>query len=121
MEKIAPLQRGFDLPNQNIIDGDIPIVYSNGILKFHNKSKSKAPGLITGRSGTIGKFTFIENGEFWPHNTSLWVTDFCDNYPKFIYYLFQTINIEQFSTGSGVPTLNRNNVHSKICSISFNF
>ena len=117
MEKIAPLQRGFDLPNQNIIDGDIPIVYSNGILKFHNKSKSKAPGLITGRSGTIGKFTFIENGEFWPHNTSLWVTDFCDNYPKFIYYLFQTINIEQFSTGSGVPTLNRNNVHSKICSI----
>ena len=37
MEEIAPLQRGFDLPVQNIIDGDIPIVYSNGILKYHNE------------------------------------------------------------------------------------
>ena len=115
--EVAPLQRGFDLPNQNIVDGNIPIVYSNGILKFHNQSKSKAPGLITGRSGTIGKFTFIEDGEYWPHNTSLWVTDFCGNIPKYIYYLYQTINIEQFSTGSGVPTLNRNDVHRKKCSI----
>ena len=40
-----------------------------------------------------------------------WVTDFHDNNPKFIYYLYQTIHIEQYSTGSGVPTLNRNNVH----------
>ena len=28
-----------------------------------------------------------------------------------MYYLFQTINIEQYATGSGVPTLNRNDVH----------
>lgn len=86
-------------------------------MKFHNQSKSEAPGLVTGRSGTIGKFTFIEKGEYWPHNTSLWVTDFCNNVPKFIFYLYQTINIEQFSTGSGVPTLNRNDVHDKMCSI----
>ena len=117
MEEIAPLQRGFDLPNQNIVEGDIPIVYSNGILKFHNQSKSKGPGLVTGRSGTIGKFTFIESSEYWPHNTSLWVTSFYGNAPKFIYYLYHTINIQQFSTGSGVPTLNRNDVHSKVCSI----
>ena len=117
MEEIAPLQRGFDLPVQNIIDGNIPIVYSNGILKYHNEYKCKAPAIITGRSGTIGKFTYIENGNYWPHNTSLWVTNFFENYPKFIYYLYQTINIESFSTGSGVPTLNRNNVHSRICSV----
>lgn len=117
IENIAPLQRGFDLPSQNIVTGNIPIVYSNGILKFHNESKCTAPGLVTGRSGTIGKFTFLEEGEYWPHNTSLWVTNFFDNDPKFIYYLYQTINIENFSTGSGVPTLNRNNVHNQICSI----
>ena len=57
------------------------------------------------------QFTYIEDGYYWPHNTSLWVTDFHDNNPKFIYYLYQTIHIEQYSTGSGVPTLNRNNVH----------
>ena len=80
-------------------------------MNYHSSYKCAAPGLITGRSGTIGKFTYIEDGYYWPHNTSLWVTDFYDNNPKFIYYLYQTIRIEQYSTGSGVPTLNRNNVH----------
>ncbi len=111
--EIAPLQRGFDLPTQNIKKGNIPIVYSNGILNYHNESKCKAPGLVTGRSGTIGKFTFIKSEEYWPHNTTLWATTFYDNYPCFIYYLYQSINIEQFATGSGVPTLNRNDVHKK--------
>ena len=108
---IAPLQRGFDLPTGQICNGKIPVVYSNGIMNHHSSYKCVAPGLVTGRSGTIGKFTYIEDGYYWPHNTSLWVTDFHDNNPKFIYYLYQTIHIEQYSTGSGVPTLNRNNVH----------
>ena len=108
---IAPLQRGFDLPTRQICNGKIPVVYSNGIMNHHSSYKCVAPGLVTGRSGTIGKFTYIEDGYYWPHNTSLWVTDFHDNNPKFIHYLYQTIHIEQYSTGSGVPTLNRNNVH----------
>lgn len=110
---IAPLQRGFDLPEQNIIHGSVPVVYSNGIKNYHNQYKAKAPGIITGRSGTVGKFTYIEDGYYWPHNTSLWVTDFKCNYPKFIYFLFQYVKFENYSTGSGVPTLNRNDIHDK--------
>lgn len=113
---IAPLQRGFDLPAHQLEVGTNPVVYSNGIMNYHSSYKCKAPGLVTGRSGTIGKFTFISNGYYWPHNTSLWVTDFNGNIPEFIYYLYQTIKIEQYATGSGVPTLNRNDVHRhKVC------
>jgi type I restriction enzyme, S subunit len=112
LENVAPLQRGFDLPSTEIQPGDVPVVYSNGVLKFHNKAMAKAPGLVTGRSGTIGKFHFIEK-DYWPHNTSLWVTSFNTNYPKFVYYLYQTIGIEKFASGSGVPTLNRNDVHAQ--------
>jgi type I restriction enzyme S subunit len=71
-----------------------------------------APGLVTGRSGTIGKLHFIEHGEYWPHNTSLWVTDFKGNNPRFVYYLYGSIGMSRFSSGSGVPTLNRNDVHA---------
>jgi len=71
-----------------------------------------APGLVTGRSGTIGKLHFIEDGNYWPHNTSLWVTDFMGNIPRFIYYLYDSIGMSRFSSGSGVPTLNRNDVHA---------
>jgi type I restriction enzyme, S subunit len=81
LEDVAPLQRGFDLPSDLIRLGDIPIVYSNGIQKYHEVGMATAPGLVTGRSGTIGKLHFIEHGEYWPHNTSLWVTDFKGNNP----------------------------------------
>lgn len=108
---VCPLQRGFDLPEQDIVIGDYPIVYSNGIKGTHNEYKAKAPGVVTGRSGTIGKVTYVEK-DYWPHNTSLWVTDFKGNNPKFIFYKLQNLNFDKFNSGSGVPTLNRNDVHS---------
>lgn len=110
MIDIAPLQRGFDLPSSQLKNGSCPVVYSNGILNFHHKAMAKAPGVVTGRSGTIGKVNFIEEN-FWPHNTTLWVTDFKGNDEKYIYFLYSHLKIERFSTGSGVPTLNRNDVY----------
>ena len=118
--EIAPLQRGYDLPTNNVISGTIPVVYSNGILRFHNEGKCQAPAIITGRSGTIGKFTYIDHGEYWPHNTSLWVTTFHKNYPRFVYYFFQNVGFEKYATGSGVPTLNRNDIRKHIESIPSN-
>ena len=112
MEEVAPLQRGFDLPAEQIKSGPIPVIYSNGIRNFHNVGMAKGPGLVTGRSGTIGEIHFIEAGTYWPHNTSLWVTSFKGNSPKFIYFLYKSIGLKRFASGSGVPTLNRNDVHA---------
>ena len=110
----APLQRGFDLPTDKIVKGKYPVVYSNGILNYHDEYKAKGPGVVTGRSGTIGKVTYVES-DYWPHNTSLWVTDFKGNSPKYVYYVYKYMGLSKFASGSGVPTLNRNDVHvSKI-------
>ena len=109
--EIAPLQRGFDLPTKELQEGPFPVVYSNGICNYHVEAMCDAPGLVTGRSGTIGHFTFIESGRYWPHNTALWVTSFKGNDPLYIKYLYETLHFENFATGSGVPTLNRNAIH----------
>jgi type I restriction enzyme S subunit len=45
------------------------------------------------------------------------VTNFCGIYPKYIYYLFNTINWELYNSGSGVPTLDRNDIHDLKCVI----
>jgi type I restriction enzyme S subunit len=108
----APLQRGFDLPVIEMKQGNYPVVFSNGIKKTHSEFKAKAPGVVTGRSGTIGTVTFVEN-DYWPHNTSLWVTDFKGNDPKYVYYFYINIKLVRYGTGSGVPTLNRNDVHAQ--------
>lgn len=109
--KFAPLQRGFDLPASKRNEGLYPVVYSNGIVNTHNHFQVKGPGVVTGRSGTLGKVHHIEC-DFWPHNTSLWVTKFINSDSKFVYYIFKYIGFERFASGSGVPTLNRNDAHS---------
>ena len=111
--EIAPLQRGFDLPTSQLRSGPHPVVYSNGVLQHHERAMVKGPGVVTGRSGTIGKVHFIEK-DYWPHNTTLWVTSFRENDPKFVYYLYTHLNLAQFLSGSGVPTLNRNDVHQHL-------
>ncbi|MDW1257675.1 restriction endonuclease subunit S [Klebsiella pneumoniae] len=109
--KFAPLQRGFDLPASKRSEGLYPVVYSNGIVNTHNHFQVKGPGVVTGRSGTLGKVHHIAC-DFWPHNTSLWVTKFINSDSKFVYYIFKYIGFERFASGSGVPTLNRNDAHS---------
>ena len=111
--EIAPLQRGFDLPTSQLRSGPHPVVYSNGVIQHHDRAMVKGPGVVTGRSGTIGQVHFIEK-DYWPHNTTLWVTSFHGNDPKFIYYLYAHLNLARFLSGSGVPTLNRNDVHQHL-------
>ena len=113
LREVAPLQRGFDLPTSQIRPGQYPVVYSNGVLDHHCQFMVKGPGVVTGRSGTLGRVQFVEE-DYWPHNTSLWVTSFCGNDPKFIYYLYNYIGLDRFRSGSGVPTLNRNDVHQHL-------
>jgi len=110
LKEICPFQRGFDLPSSKIQQGKFPVVYSNGILKYHKYYKVKGPGVVTGRSGTIGKITFVETN-YWPHNTALWVTNFFGNDPKFIYYFLHIIHLEKYCNGTSIPTLNRNILH----------
>ena len=101
------LQRGFDLPKSRMLDGVVPVLGSKSIIGFHNEAKVEAPGVVTGRSGTLGLVQYSEQN-FWPHNTALWVKDFKGNSPRFVYYKLQTLNLERFNGGVSVPTLNRN-------------
>src|SRR5438552_4731366 len=96
------LQRGFDLPEAEMQEGDVPVLGSNCIIGFHNEAKVQPPGVVTGRSGTLGKVQFVDQA-YWPHNTALWVKDFKRNDPKFVYYKLQTLNLDRFSSGASVP------------------
>lgn len=105
------LNRGFDLPDDKIVSGKYPVVASTAVKAYHNEFKVKAPAVVTGRSGSLGKVQFIDS-DCWPLNTSLYVKDFKGNNPKYVYYFLQTMHLEQFNAGAGVPTLNQNHLHS---------
>lgn len=106
----AVLQRGKDLTDNDVINGDYPVVKSNGIQIYHNSFFVKPPGVVTGRSGTIGKAFYLKE-PFWAHNTTLYIKDFKGNNPKFIYYLILIMDFRKYYAGTTVPTLNRNDIH----------
>ena len=110
---VVKMQRGFDLPVQDRQqDGDIPVFGSNGALDRHNVAKVQGGGVITGRSGTIGKVYYTE-GDYWPLNTSLFSVDTHGNNIIYLAYLLQMYDLSRFTEGTGVPTLNRNKFHDK--------
>jgi type I restriction enzyme, S subunit len=109
-EAALVLQRGFDLPIQDREDGDVPIYGSTGINGFHNKSKVLGPGVVTGRSGTLGEVHYIPN-DFWPLNTFLWVKEYKRVTPLFSLFLMREMDLKQYNGGASVPTLDRKAVH----------
>jgi type I restriction enzyme S subunit len=75
------------------------------------KQKIKGPGVVTGRYGTIGEVFYISQ-DFWPLNTTLFVSEFNGNYPFFISYFLQTIKLSSFNEKTSVPGINRNHLHA---------
>ena len=107
---VLTLQRGFDLPQQDRDPGPYPVIASTGQVGTHAAAAVPGPGVVIGRSGSLGGGQFIQR-DFWPLNTTLWVKDFQGNDPRFCYYLLKSLDLATFNAGSGVPTLNRNHIH----------
>lgn len=110
---VVKMQRGFDLPVQDRNqDGNIPVYGANGVLDSHNTARIHGGGVITGRSGTIGKVFYTE-GDYWPLNMSLFSVDKHGNNVIYLAYLLQMFDLTRFVEGTGVPTLNRNMFHNR--------
>ncbi len=104
------LKRGYDLPNDKIIDGKYPIVASTAVKAFHKEYKVLPPCVVTGRSGSLGEVQFVDT-PCWVLNTALYVKNFNENNPKYVYYFLKMMRLEIFNSGAGVPTLNQNHLH----------
>ncbi|MDP1727200.1 MAG: restriction endonuclease subunit S [Bacteroidota bacterium] len=108
------LQRGYDLSISKLVKGNYPVVTSSGVNGYHNEFRANGPCLITGRSGNVGNVVFFETEKYWPHNTVLFVKDFCNNFPKFVYYFFLQLDFKSFSSSTAVPSLDRKKLYDKL-------
>jgi type I restriction enzyme S subunit len=107
---VVTLQRGHDLPSQDREHGIYPIVSSSGITDHHNCYKAKAPGVVTGRYGTLGEVFYLDC-DYWPLNTTLYVKDFKGNHPRWVFYLLRSLNLKDMNIAGAVPGINRNHLH----------
>lgn len=114
--QVMTLQRGHDLPGRVRRNGPVPVVSSAGVTDWHAVAVAPGPGVVTGRYGTIGEVFYLD-GPYWPLNTTLYVRDFHGNDPKFVSYLLRTVDFASHSGKSGVPGINRNDIHKLMVAI----
>lgn len=108
LDQLVRLKRGHDLPTTQREPGTVPVMGAAGPSGFHDTAIVKAPGVVIGRAGaSMGKATYCDV-DFWPLNTSLYVTDFLGNDPRFVYYLLSQIDFSGYNSGAAQPMLNRN-------------
>ncbi|MEA3640660.1 MAG: restriction endonuclease subunit S [Lamprobacter sp.] len=106
------MKRGYDLPKKSRVEGSFPLFSANGVTDYIDQYMVSGPGVVTGRSGTIGKVHFIET-DYWPLNTALYVEDFHGNDERFIHYFLTVFDLTRFASGAAVPTLNRNSLSAE--------
>ncbi|MEV7196698.1 restriction endonuclease subunit S [Streptomyces sp. NPDC093510] len=108
LDQLVKLRRGHDLPTTSRNPGNVPVVGAAGPSGFHDTAIAKAPGVVVGRAGaSMGHATYCAE-DFWPLNTSLYVTDFLGNDPRFVYHLLGEIDFSGYNSGAAQPMLNRN-------------
>ena len=111
LSELFELHRGFDLPQKSREEGPYEVYAAGGLHGTHSQYKMEPPGIITGRSGVIGN-VYLSLKKYWPLNTTLYVRQFRSCGPYYAYHLLKTLDLKTLNSGSAVPSLNRNFVHS---------
>jgi type I restriction enzyme S subunit len=101
------LHRGFDLPQDDRREGVVPVVSSGAASGWHDTAACGPPGVVTGRYGTVGQVHYVDV-PYWPLNTTLFVSDFRGNHPRWAYHLLRVLPLNVDEEKSAVTGINRN-------------
>lgn len=110
LENLLDLSYGKALKKTDRKKGEIPVYGSGGINGYHNRHLVDGPGIVVGRKGTVGSL-YWEDDSFFPIDTVFYVVPKCGASLVFLFYLLQTLGLEDMNTDAAVPGLNRNNAY----------
>lgn len=105
--EVVELRRGFDLPSPERTPGPYPVLSAGGVMGYHDRYQVDGAGFAIGRATNLGHPTWSDD-PFWPLNTTLYAADFKGNWPRFLFHLFEVLDLTGFDSGSVQPMLNRN-------------
>lgn len=90
-------------------DGEFPILGTGGQIGWASDFLYNKKSVLIGRKGTINKPQYIEE-PFWTIDTLFYTEIFENADPKYIYYLFTTIDWYSYNEASGVPSLSASTI-----------
>jgi type I restriction enzyme S subunit len=94
---------------KHLKSGKVPVFGTGGFMTLVDNFLYDGETVCIGRKGTIDKPMYHE-GKIWTVDTLFYTHSFQSCIPKFIFYLFQTINWLEYNEASGVPSLSKSTI-----------
>ena len=84
-----------------------PVYGSNGIIGFSDETNANPNTIIVGRVGTYCGSLHYSNRVCWVTDNAIRANAISKNNAKFLFYILQTLQLNDWRTGSGQPLLNQ--------------
>jgi type I restriction enzyme S subunit len=107
IRNILSIGSGRDYKHLNL--GNVPVYGTGGLMTYVDSFLHQGETVCIGRKGTIDKPMYF-NGDIWTVDTLFYTHTFVDSIPKYVFYVFQSINWKQHNEASGVPSLSKSTI-----------
>ena len=104
---------GDALPNDESQDGAFRVFGSNGPFASFSRANTGAPAIVIGRKGSYGKVNWTAEPCFASDTTFFVDESTSQNHLRWIYWLLQTLRLDEGTDEAAVPGLNRETVYSR--------
>lgn len=89
---------------KHLKNGDVPVYGTGGLMASVSEFLYEGSTVCIGRKGTIDAPQYHE-GKIWTVDTLFYTHSFINCVPKYIYYVFNTIDWYSYNEATGVPSL----------------
>lgn len=113
LKYVCRLGYGDSLPKDEELSGDIPVFGSNGQYSTTAVPNTSAPAIILGRKGSYGKVNWAPE-ECFASDTTFYIDgNHSTSNLRWLYWVLQTLRLDEGSQEAAVPGLNRESVYEQ--------
>ncbi len=110
---VARLGYGDALPSDEPLDGTFRVFGSNGPFASFSRTNTGAPAIIIGRKGSYGKVNWTAEPCFASDTTFFIDESVSRNHLRWLYWLLQTLRLDEGTDEAAVPGLNRETAYAR--------
>ncbi len=97
--------------HKHLANGKIPLYGSGGIMRFVSKALYNKTSVLIPRKGTLSNVMYVDE-PFWSVDTMFYTEISKPFAAKFIYYFVKSKDLAGMDTGSAVPSMSSEIIHS---------
>lgn len=90
--------------HKHLLDGDVPLYGSGGIMRFVEKPLYSKDSILIPRKGTLSNLFYLSE-PFWSVDTMFYTEIHNASFGKYLFFVIKSLNLAAMDVGSAVPSM----------------